>query len=194
MTLEQRQVVYAAALEKWGIDAQVGMLQEECIELALAIRKMQRGSSQKNFEAFIDEVADVQIMIEQVRSMGWDKQIDERVEYKINRLQKTMQKVSCKKALDMINKSSSDRSLRSDEINYLEEIANGPDEDLAEIAYIRLVKENYTYHYNYDFDNLLISDKSPEWEIVCTEKDRESLKESSEKFLSEKEHLLNIND
>lgn len=58
--------IYAAALKKWGLDNQVDMLQEECIELALAIRKFRRNPSPETFENFCEEAADVIIMSEQM--------------------------------------------------------------------------------------------------------------------------------
>jgi len=79
--------VYQKAIEKWGVNAQVDMVQEECLELALAIRKYRREPNEKRFEEFIDEVADVTIMVNQMENVeGWKELIDERIAFKLNRL------------------------------------------------------------------------------------------------------------
>lgn len=58
-------LLYAKALEKWGLEAQVLMLVEECLELALAA--MQYTRKKVNREALLDEMADVLIMIGQMQ-------------------------------------------------------------------------------------------------------------------------------
>lgn len=79
--------VYQKAIEKWGVDAQVDMMQEECLELALAIRKHRREPTKERFEDFIDEVADVIIMANQMQNVeGWQEKINERIAFKLNRL------------------------------------------------------------------------------------------------------------
>lgn len=84
---KKAKTVYQKAVEKWGIDAQVGMMQEECIELALAIRKMNRDENEQRFEEFIDEVADVTIMVEQMAAVPkWREKINQRIAFKLNRL------------------------------------------------------------------------------------------------------------
>jgi len=42
MNDSDKKYLYERAIEQWGSDAQIDMLQEECIELALAIRKLRR--------------------------------------------------------------------------------------------------------------------------------------------------------
>lgn len=76
------------AIEKWGKDAQVEMIEEECIELALAIQKLKRsgGNTQQKLDNVIDEIADVKIMITQAQMMfGYDS-VQERIDFKMNRL------------------------------------------------------------------------------------------------------------
>ena len=57
--------LYKQALDKWGLEAQVGMLIEECAELIKASHKafMRNGSVLD----FIEEVIDVEIMLEQMK-------------------------------------------------------------------------------------------------------------------------------
>ena len=59
--------VYEAALEKWGVEAQLFMLFEEIGELQQAISKHHREGSLDTKNRIIEEVADVEIMLEQLR-------------------------------------------------------------------------------------------------------------------------------
>lgn len=56
--------IYKAALEKWGVGAQIGMLTEECGELLSAINKFNR--SRCSSDDVLTELADVSIMVEQL--------------------------------------------------------------------------------------------------------------------------------
>ena len=80
------------AIEKWGIDAQCEMIIEECIELALALQKMKRtrGDREAKLNAVIDEIADVKIMIRQAQKIFNLKDINERVDFKMNRLKERL--------------------------------------------------------------------------------------------------------
>ena len=68
-TPEESKQIYKQAIEKWGVDSQVDMLQEECIELALAIRKFRREPSAERFKDVCEELADVTIMTEQMKEI-----------------------------------------------------------------------------------------------------------------------------
>ncbi len=57
--------LYEIALIKWGIDSQLGMLQEECAELIKVINKRWRGKASKT--ELIEECVDVELMINQMR-------------------------------------------------------------------------------------------------------------------------------
>ena len=61
--------LYREALEKWGIESQLGMVQEECAELIVAINKMLRYGIRdpKRFQDFVEELADVEIMLREIR-------------------------------------------------------------------------------------------------------------------------------
>lgn len=82
--------VLEKALDKYGIRSQYLMLQEECMELASAIHKFEtRSSSKENREKIYDELADVIIMIEQVKLTDFDFDLlQERINYKLNKLNK----------------------------------------------------------------------------------------------------------
>jgi len=68
MQIEQRKQLYKQAIETWGDRAQLEMAQEEATELALAIRRLIRGKDGA-LEELIGEIADVEIMIEQIKYM-----------------------------------------------------------------------------------------------------------------------------
>ena len=62
---EQR--IYRAALAAWGADAQTLMVFEEMAELQKELCKAARGKD--NREAIAEEIADVEIMLEQMKEM-----------------------------------------------------------------------------------------------------------------------------
>ena len=66
VTQETRNKLYKKAVRKWGLRAQLEMVQEEATELSLAARKFIRNQNQEKLDELFSEVADVQIMIEQV--------------------------------------------------------------------------------------------------------------------------------
>ena len=80
------------AIDKWGHSAQVEMIKEECMELALAIQKLGRvrGDKVTKYLAVIDEIADVKIMIEQAQRLFPQNLINERVDFKMNRLKERL--------------------------------------------------------------------------------------------------------
>lgn len=64
------------ALTKWGEQAQLDMVVEECLELALAIQDYKRGRLKYPKETITDEIADVLIMTDQLREIFLIKGID----------------------------------------------------------------------------------------------------------------------
>ena len=75
------------AIYKWGMDAQCEMIIEECLELGLALQKFKRsGNKDQKYANIIDEIADVTIMITQAHQMFPRDRIQERIDFKINRL------------------------------------------------------------------------------------------------------------
>lgn len=92
-TKEQREEIYAKAIDKWGVEAQFGMILEESLELALATRKFLRDhGSQERYNHLIGEFADVEIMTEQFKMMYKNKNVEEDIQrikdQKISRLEK----------------------------------------------------------------------------------------------------------
>ena len=75
-------------IDTWGVDSQFEMVVEECLELALSIQKMKRLSGDKKQKYFnmVDELADVLLMSNQLRFMVDGDLLNERIEFKRNRL------------------------------------------------------------------------------------------------------------
>lgn len=84
---EERGKVYRAAIEKWGIDAQEWMVVEEMGELQRALGKLRRRKI--SMAEVVDEIADVQIMLEQLQIMlGCEEPVRRRIDKKVLRLEK----------------------------------------------------------------------------------------------------------
>ena len=83
---EDRKKVYQAALRKWGADLQTMMAVEEMSELTKEICKIKRGKM--DLDALADEIADVTIMLEQLREIyGLNDAVCDHIDAKILRLQ-----------------------------------------------------------------------------------------------------------
>lgn len=86
---DERKPVYEEALRKWGSDAQTMMAVEEMSELTKELCKLRRGG--RDLDALADEVADVTIMMEQLRLIyGINDQVCEHMDRKIQRLQERL--------------------------------------------------------------------------------------------------------
>ena len=84
-----------AAIDKWGLTSQLEMAQEEALELALALRKEIRINSKETYIDLIGEIADVEIMIEQLDFMfdsNFRKKVEEQKTFKLNRLKERLKK------------------------------------------------------------------------------------------------------
>ena len=76
------------AIETWGVEAQLEMVIEECMELALALQKLKRkrGDSNQKIANVVDEIADVKIIIRQAEKIFGSEPVNDRVDFKMNRL------------------------------------------------------------------------------------------------------------
>jgi NTP pyrophosphatase (non-canonical NTP hydrolase) len=77
------------ALEQWGPNAQVGQAVEECAELIVALQKYVNRTPQPNMkENILDEIADVEMMLAQIRLALDidDATLRKRIEHKFERL------------------------------------------------------------------------------------------------------------
>ena len=90
MTSERRKEIEGRAINTYGEQPQVDMAIEEMSELTKAILKYRRAENKNKNEAeylednIIEEIADVQIMLDQMRIIFGDTSSQE--EYKLNRL------------------------------------------------------------------------------------------------------------
>ena len=79
------------AITKWGTDDQIFMLQEESMELAMAIHKFyRRDFSAEGMRKIEDEFADVLIMSEQAKLILNMDNVQKRIDFKIDRLKKRL--------------------------------------------------------------------------------------------------------
>ena len=81
--------IMQAALDKWGINAQVGQTVEECAELIVALQKYVNRTPQPGMiENILDEIADVEMMLAQMRLVLGisDGTLRKRIEYKFEKL------------------------------------------------------------------------------------------------------------
>lgn len=77
--------IYRQAIEKWGAESQIYMLFEEMSELQKEICKNKRGKA--NFHRIAEEIADVEIMIGQMKLLFSIKDAVENFKkYKLERL------------------------------------------------------------------------------------------------------------
>ena len=81
---------YKHAIEKYGIEPQLRQLQEECAELIVAINHYCRDNTK--VQGIIEEIADTEIMIEQMRLHFSSAMIDAIKEIKIERLEERIRK------------------------------------------------------------------------------------------------------
>jgi NTP pyrophosphatase (non-canonical NTP hydrolase) len=63
------QEVLQKAVEKFGTEAQLRQLQEECAELIVAVNKWFRYTSPSALHKLAEEIVDVQIMLDQTKFM-----------------------------------------------------------------------------------------------------------------------------
>ena len=76
--------LYKEAIEKWGEEAQVNMLNEECGELIAAVAQFKRGRT--SHHDVMTELADVFIMVEQIASMMSYDDFEKELERKLIKL------------------------------------------------------------------------------------------------------------
>jgi len=84
----QKADIYAQALKLFGAQAQINMLMEECAELIVTSNHFMRFGEDRIPE-LIDELADAEIMIEQVKfALNIQNEVSIQKEIKIERLRK----------------------------------------------------------------------------------------------------------
>jgi len=85
---EEQNNILKAAIEKYGLDAQLDMVVEECSELIQAVQKYKRSRTIETVENILKEGSDVFIMLKQVELIFPNRmvKIQNEVDFKINRL------------------------------------------------------------------------------------------------------------
>lgn len=90
MTKEQERIIEMAALKTYGRESQVDMMIEEMSELTKALFKIRRGESNGAYFRYhgnvCEELADVEIMVEQMKILYGEKSVAEWKEAKLKRL------------------------------------------------------------------------------------------------------------
>jgi len=82
--------LYEQAIKKWGIDAQVKMIIEECAELIVKLVKLDRNKNGSTADEVINEIVDVQIMINQAKIIFGEPLVNEWKKTKLGRLAKRL--------------------------------------------------------------------------------------------------------
>ena len=90
MTKEEQRLIEKEAVETYGMDAQMRMLQEECGELIVAVGHYLRGRN-GSLANLCEELADVRIMLEQMEIALDNPAIVEWYNYKLGRLKKRLE-------------------------------------------------------------------------------------------------------
>lgn len=86
----ERQTVCQAAIVKYGAEHQLNKFNEELGEFLAELGRMRNGEG--NPEAFADELADLSIMLEQLRLIfGVNDEVWHHTDYKIDRLRRRIQ-------------------------------------------------------------------------------------------------------
>ena len=78
-------IIYDCAITKWGFPSQIEMLVEECAELIVAVKHFNR-ERHEDVLPLINEIADVEIMLEQMRRIFDCELIDMVKRKKLTRL------------------------------------------------------------------------------------------------------------
>ncbi len=90
-----RERIFRKTLKKWGILAQLLMAAEECSELIQAIFKLYRANDDTLFNpakaSAIEEMADVQIMLDQLKViLNCESEVEKQYQIKLARLQERL--------------------------------------------------------------------------------------------------------
>lgn len=95
MNMIKASEIYKTAINHWGNDMQINQAVEEMAELIQAINKMRQQPSPDHLDNVDEEIADVEIMLDQLKLIYGitDQKIIEIKEKKLERLQKTLEKV-----------------------------------------------------------------------------------------------------
>ncbi|MEL6850503.1 MAG: hypothetical protein AAFP92_18425 [Bacteroidota bacterium] len=118
--------IYEKAIEKWGRDVQTQKIQEECLELALAINQYQCPTKDpvEAMNHIYDELADVSIMIKYIPYLFDKDEVEKRISQKLMRLGQLIGVGGDKPSLDLSDDPTppAERELEKKIFNALEGI------------------------------------------------------------------------
>lgn len=84
----EKDQLYQATIDKWGVEAQYEQMVEECAELITALKHFQRDKADK--QTVINELADVTLMIGQLTWMFGSQQVEDAIQEKLVKLDKLL--------------------------------------------------------------------------------------------------------
>lgn len=91
---EEPQDVYRSAIKTYGSDEQICMIYEEMCELGVALSKYHREPGAETVRDVQEEIADVQIMLEQAKEMFGRAEVERFVQEKTERLRNRLEEES----------------------------------------------------------------------------------------------------
>jgi NTP pyrophosphatase (non-canonical NTP hydrolase) len=80
--------IYQATITRWGADAQYDQAIEECAELIAALKHFKRGKISR--QEVIDELADVTLMLGQLRWMFGEELVASAINCKLEKLKQLL--------------------------------------------------------------------------------------------------------
>jgi len=80
------------AIDTYGQEPQIRMCLEEMTELSYALLKWLRKPDDEKVGNIIDELADVRVTVAQMELMFGQDEVQERIDFKVDRLQKRLEK------------------------------------------------------------------------------------------------------
>ena len=93
MNDKKKRAVFAEAVKKWGVDAQVAMAIEEMAELTKELCKLKRigySYTAATIQPLIEEIADVRLTVDQVAYM-FDITWKDMYDFKLNKIAKKLE-------------------------------------------------------------------------------------------------------
>jgi len=86
--------LYINCMKFWGLEKQLRMTQEECAELIIAVSHFIRGR-ENSMEDLIEELADAQLMINQITHYVGKDKVNEVIYMKADRVKEELEKTRC---------------------------------------------------------------------------------------------------
>lgn len=90
MKEEELDQLYTDCVEFWGAERQLRMLQEECAEVILEVSHYLR-PDRTNLAKLIEEIADAQLMINQMKALFGEEKVKEMMDIKSDYIKKKLE-------------------------------------------------------------------------------------------------------